>query len=104
MLVEAERVATILRSLPDATLRTAFLRDYLRANDAAEVARTLDSLCAAGARAEGAAREPMLAVVMTLAGLADDPALDALGSQAAQQNLPSLARLPTPEGIVPIVV
>lgn len=93
MLVEAERVATILRSLPEATLRAAFLRDYLRANDASEVARTLDSLCAAGARADGAAREPMLAVVMTLAGLADDPALDALGSQAAQQSLPSLARL-----------
>jgi len=93
VLLEAERVATVLRSLPEATLRTAFLRDYLRSDDSAEVARTLDSLCAAGARAEGAAREPMLAVVMTLAGLADDPALDELGRQAAVLSLPSLGRL-----------
>jgi hypothetical protein len=93
VLVEAERVATVLRSLPDATLRATFLRDYLRTGDEATVARTLDSLCAAGARAEAAAREPMLAVVMTLAGLADDPALDRLGQAAAQLGLVSLARL-----------
>lgn len=93
MLVEAERVATVLRSLPDATLRATFLRDYLHSGDSAQVARTLDSLCAAGARAEGAAREPMLAVVMALASLADDPALDTLGRTAAQLSLPSLSRL-----------
>jgi hypothetical protein len=93
VLLEAERVATVLRSLPEATLRTAFLRDYLRGDDDAEVARTLESLCAAGARAEGAAREPMLAIVMTLASLADDPALDELGRQAAVLSLPNLGRL-----------
>lgn len=93
MLVEAERVATVLRSLPDATLRATFLRDYLRTGDEATVARALDSLCAAGARAEAAAREPMLAVVMTLAGLADDPTLDRLGQTAAELGLISLARL-----------
>lgn len=93
VLVEAERVATVLRSLPEATLRAAFLRDYLRAGSAPEVARTLDALCAAGARAESSVREPMMAVVMALASLAEDPALDRLGRCAAELGLTSLGRL-----------
>jgi hypothetical protein len=93
VLEEAERVATLLRSLPDATLRTAFLRDYIGDGASAERAGVLDTLCAAGARAESLAREPMLALVMVLCALAEDPSLDQLGRHAAELGLVSLGRL-----------
>jgi hypothetical protein len=93
VLEEAERVATLLRSLPEATLRAAFLRDYIGDGDSAENARTLDALCAAGARAESQAREPVLALVMALCALADEPSLDRLGRHAAELGLVSLGRL-----------
>ncbi|MFZ5897495.1 MAG: hypothetical protein ACOY0T_40980 [Myxococcota bacterium] len=92
MLEEAERVATVLRSLPEALLRVAFLRDYLNAGDSAAVARVFDEL--ASASSDGSDRTAaLLPLVMLLAGLADDPALDRLGHSAAAQGLPRLSRL-----------
>jgi hypothetical protein len=90
---EAERVANLLRAIPEAELRAAFLRDYIGDGSDPEVARTLDALCARAARAESAAREPVLALVMLLAGLAEDPVLDRLGQRAAELALPNLGRL-----------
>lgn len=86
-----ERLATVVRSLPEPGLRVAFLRDYLQNGDAVEVGRTFDSL--AGASSSGAERDALLALVMLLAGLADDPLLDRLGQTAAAESLPRLSRL-----------
>lgn len=86
-------MATLLRSLPEASLRAVFLRDYIGAGDSADVARVLDTLCAAGARGESLAREPVLALVMVLCALADDPSLDCLGQRAAELGLVNLGRL-----------
>jgi len=90
---EAERLVTVLRAFPDAGLRSAFLRDYLGAGNDVRSARAFDALCAAAARAESAAREPMLALVLLLAALGDDPVLDRLGHLAAEHGLRSLGRL-----------
>jgi hypothetical protein len=90
---ESERVAVVLRSIPQALLRATYLRDYIGDGSDANAARILDALCARGARAESTAREPMMAVVMLLAGLGDDPVLDTLGRHAAELHLPHLGRL-----------
>ncbi len=90
---ESERIAVVLRSIPQASLRAAYLRDYIGDGSDPEPAKILDALCARGARAESAAREPMLALAMVLAAMGDDPALDALGRHAAELQLPHLGRL-----------
>ncbi|HYO98512.1 MAG TPA: hypothetical protein VER33_28615 [Polyangiaceae bacterium] len=89
----AERLGTILRSLPEPGLRVAFLRDYIADGDDAKRARALDGLCEAGARATPAARGPMLAVVMLFAQMGDHPVLDRLGARAVALGLVSLGRL-----------
>lgn len=86
-----ERLASIVRSLPEAGLRVAFLRDYLQNAEAEEVGRAFDSI--AGASSSGSEREILLALVMLLSGLADDPLLDRLGQTAAAESLPRLSRL-----------
>lgn len=86
-------MATVLRSLPEVALRTAFLQDYLGAGEDPQTARVFDELCAAGARAESTAREPVLALVSLLARLADDPILDRLAEHAVALQLRSLSRL-----------
>lgn len=88
---DAERLATVIRSLPEAGLRVAFLRDYLQNTETQEVGRAFDSI--AGASSSDSEREILLALVMLLAGLADDPLLDRLGQIAAADSLPRLSRL-----------
>lgn len=90
MLAEPERIARILRSLPDAPLRTAFLRDFLATRPLDQAARTLDALCSARVRDP---KEPLLAVVALLAHLHDDPILEQLGRESAALALPNLGRL-----------
>ena len=91
MLETAERIATVVRSLPEASLRVSFLRDYLGTGDVVEVGRVFDTL--ASASSDGTDRDILLALVMLLAGLADDPELDRLGHTAAAQNFTRLSRL-----------
>lgn len=91
MLETAERIATVVRSLPEVSLRIAFLRDYLASVDPLEVARTFDAL--ANASSQGSERDVLLALVMLLAGLADDPVLDRLGHTAAAERFDRLSRL-----------
>jgi hypothetical protein len=91
VLEEAERVATVLRSLPEARLRVAFLRDYLADGESSDVSRVFDAL--AGSSSRGDDREALLALVMLLAALADDKVLDRLGHNAASQHLTRLSRL-----------
>lgn len=81
----------MVRSLPEASLRVSFLRDYLGNADALEVCAVFDTL--AGASSDGTDRDTLLALVMLLAGLADDPVLDRLGHAAAAQNFTRLSRL-----------
>jgi hypothetical protein len=91
VLSESERIQGLLCALPEPALRTAFLRDYVGAGDDPKPARALDEIWAA--RGERAAREPILAIAMTLAGLAEHPMLDELGHTAAAFGLANLARL-----------
>jgi hypothetical protein len=93
VLAEAERVKTVIRSLPEASLRVAYFRDYLSGVDSAERAPVLDAICEAGARADPSVRETVLALVMFLAGVAEARALDELGRAAAELRLMSLGRL-----------
>ncbi|MGC4093379.1 MAG: hypothetical protein QM756_36895 [Polyangiaceae bacterium] len=81
----------VLRSLPEAMLRVAFLRDYLADGASDEAARVFEEF--ASGSASGAEREVLLALVMLLAGLADDPVLDQLGQRAASLGLHRLSRL-----------
>ena len=87
----AERLATVVRSLPEPGLRVAFLRDYLQNSEIEEVGRAFDSI--ASASSTGSERDGLLALVLLLAGLADDPLLDRLGQIAAAESLPRLSRL-----------
>ncbi len=88
---EAEHVATVLRSLQAATLRVAYLRQYLGDGCAPEVAQVFELLAAARVRAQE--REVQLALVMLLASLCEDPALDRLAESAAALELNNLSRL-----------
>ncbi len=92
-MLEAERVAQVLRSLLDPKLRTAFLRDYLASNPGPAAASVFEALCDAGARARSTAQEPVLAVVVFLVQLHDDPLLEALRETAHELGLKHLGRL-----------
>jgi hypothetical protein len=88
-----ERLKTLLCSLVGPALKLGFLREYVGDGTDPNVARALDALCAASARAEPTAREPVLAVAMLLAGSGEDPPVSNLGHAAAELGLPNLGRL-----------
>ncbi|HEY8943769.1 MAG TPA: hypothetical protein VIM73_05880 [Polyangiaceae bacterium] len=93
MLPESERIKTVICSLREPGLRTAFLRDYLGQGDDPVRVSALDELCACAARGNPDAREAALAVAMLLAALAEDPLLDRVGRTAAVSGLAALGRL-----------
>lgn len=93
MLEEADRVAQVLRSLPEAALRAAYLRDYLTSQPVAQTASVFDALLQARSLAREEASEPALAIVLLLAQLYDEPSLEQLGQSSAEHELASLGRL-----------
>jgi hypothetical protein len=90
-MAEAERLITLLRSLPSVRLRVSFLQAYVGHGERPEVARNLDALCAVGRRETD--KDALFAVVFLLSGMADDPVLDRVGQHAAAQRLENLGRL-----------
>jgi len=89
----AEAIVFATRSISDAGLRVAFVKDVIRRGDVRELAASLDVLCARAEQAEPAAREVLLALVDAL----QDPALaeivQRLREEAAGVPLLSLGRL-----------
>jgi hypothetical protein len=89
----ADRLRRVLLSLPDISLRVAWLRAHLtelRDGDAAEL---LSRLCEDGERADPESREALLVVAMVLAADAHTPFVERLRHHADERRLLSLARL-----------
>jgi len=96
------RLARVLLSLPDVTLRVGWLRAHLAEQRDADAAEQLSDLCEAGERADPDAREALLIVAMLLAADGDSPFVERLRQHAAERKLLSLARLLRRSGDGPV--
>src|SRR5687767_4664873 len=96
----AERLRRVILSLPDVTLRVAWLRAHLSELAPEAAADALSSLCEDGERADPASREALLAVAMLLASSGESPLVESLRQHAEERRLLSLSRLlrRVPEG------
>jgi len=88
-----ERLKRVLLSLPDLTLRTSWLRDFLRNGSAQECSTVLNALCEDNERADPEAREAILAVAVFFASIGECSLVDQLRAQADARHLLSLSRL-----------
>ena len=92
-MVEVERLKRVLQSLPDLTLRTAWLRDFLLGRSSHDRATVLNALCEDNERAEAQAREAILVVALLFASWGECAVIDDLRAQAERRQLLSLSRL-----------
>lgn len=92
-MVELERFKRVLLSLPELTLRTGWLRDFLAKCPEAERATLLNALCEDNERADPEAREAILVVALLLASLGECDLVESLRAQADARHLLSLSRL-----------
>jgi len=91
-MMEVERLKRVLLSLPDLTLRTGWLRDFLARESTHDQATVLNALCEANERADSGAREAILPVALVLASLGECELLEGLRAQAEARHLLSLSR------------
>ena len=88
----AEQLVRATRSLADASLRVAYLRDVIRSLPIQELARVLDVVCASAEQAETPAREALIAVVDAL-NREDEALVQRLREEAVGESLLALERL-----------
>lgn len=89
----ADAIVRATRSLADAPLRVAYLRDLIRTLRLDELGRALDCICARAEQAEQPAREVLVALVDALNTLASESLVQRLREQAAGESLLALERL-----------
>ncbi|WP_146653889.1 hypothetical protein [Labilithrix luteola] len=89
----ADALVRTTRSLPEATLRAAYLKSLLLANDVVELAACLDIVCGRAEQAEAAPREVLVALVDALNDPACKEVVQQLREQAASAPHLALERL-----------
>jgi hypothetical protein len=88
-----ESLVRTTRSIADASLRVAYLRDFVLTTPVPPLARALDEVCARAEQAEEAAREALVALVDALNLPELEERVQRLREEAAGETLLALERL-----------